>query len=87
MEWTGFSYFQLIIMWVASMAVVLVGAGIKGGARLLLAYLPMCVLLGPVALVLLLFDGRKACPFCQQVLRSSVKVCPHWDHRQVYAQQ
>ena len=87
MEWTDFTYYRLIIIWVASMAVVLVGAGIKGGARLLLAYLPMCVLLGPVASVLLLFDGRKACPFCQQVLRSSVKVCPHCDHRQVYAQQ
>ena len=67
MEWTGFTYYRLIIIWVASMAVVLVGAGIKGGARLLLAYLPMCVLLGPVALVLLLFDGRKACQFCLQV--------------------
>jgi hypothetical protein len=64
--------------------IALIGAMVKGGGKLVTSYFLLSFLLGPIAIVWLIFDGRKACPFCHNILKPSLKVCPHCDHRLVY---
>ena len=78
---------QIALVWCAGAGMALVGAMVKGGGKLVVSYLLFSVLLGPLAVLMLIFDGRKACPFCSQVLRSNIKVCIHCGHRQVYAEK
>jgi len=78
--------YQLAILWFSGSIIVLLGALLRGGGRLVLSYLHLSILLGPLALVILLFERRKTCPFCQQVMSNSEKVCPNCDHRLVYAE-
>ena len=75
---------QIIVVWVAGAGIALIGAVVKGGGKLVTSYFPLSFLLGPIAIVWLIFDRRKACPFCHNVLKPSLKVCPHRDHRLVY---
>ena len=87
MAWENITFYQLALLWLSCVAIVLIGAMIKGGGRLLISYLPIGLLLGPVALIRLIFERRKACPFCHQVLKPNFKTCPHCDHRLVYTEQ
>ncbi len=76
---------QIFAVWVLGAVMALIGAMVKGGGKLVTSYFLLSVLLGPIAIALLIFDGRKACPFCHNVLKANLKVCPHCDHRLVYA--
>ena len=87
MEWTNITLTQWIVMWVSCMGIALIGATIKGGGKMAVTYLPTSLLLGPVALVLLMLDRRKTCPFCHHIIKPSHKVCPHCEHRLVYTEQ
>ena len=71
MEIANISILQLALIWIAGSVIALVGAMVKGGGKLVISYLLVSILLGPIALVMLLFDDRESCPFC--------------DHRLVYA--
>jgi hypothetical protein len=85
MEIANISILQLALIWIAGSVIALVGAMVKGGGKLVISYLLVSILLGPIALVMLLFDDRKCCPFCNKVLKPSFKTCPFCDHRLVYA--
>ena len=64
--------------------IALIGAMVKGGDKLVTSYFLLSFFVRVTAIVLLIFDRRKACPFCHNVLKPSLKVCPHCDHRLVY---
>ena len=86
MNIANIGFFQIVILWITCIGMTLIGAMVKGGSKLVASYILLSLLLGPIALVMLIFDHRKACPFCHSVLKPNLKVCPHCEHRLVYAQ-
>ena len=84
MDIANITLLQIIVVWVVGAGIALIGPMVKGGGKLVTSYFLLSFLLGPIAIVWLIFDGRKACPFCHNILKPSLKVCLHCDHRLVY---
>ena len=78
------SWMQIAAIWGMGALVTGVGGIFKVGVRAALTYWIAGILLGPIAMVMLLFDGRKKCPFCHRGVQRTARVCGECGHRLIY---